>query len=81
MSAQTIVPTEHDKREWSRLAQAAYACDRNELGHKFSMAATLRIGEPCTLAFYDTLQGIYRAWLIGGIPYVTSGHTLADHWL
>ena len=61
-----IVPSQYEKNEWSRMAKDAYAKDRNDIGHKFSMAATLNKGEDCKLAWFDELQTEYRAWLIGG---------------
>ena len=61
-----IIPTQHEKDEWSRMAQDAYSRDLNDIGHKFSMAATLKRGEDCALAWFDALQNEYRAWLIGG---------------
>lgn len=62
----TITPTDHDRAEWSRLAQDAYRSERNPMGHKFSAAAAWRAGVPMPIGIYDDLQGIYRAWLIGG---------------
>ena len=65
----TIVPTEHEKREWSRLAHWAYTHNENDLGHRFSMAAALRMGEAApTIAWFDALQDIYRTWLCFGLP-------------
>lgn len=61
-----ITPTEHEKSEWSRMAQDAYARDLNDTGHKFSMAATLAKGEDCATAWFDALQTEYRAWLLDG---------------
>lgn len=59
-----VTPTEHEKREWSRMAQAAYAAGRNDVGHPYSMAATLRKGERMAVARYDALMSGYRAWLV-----------------
>jgi hypothetical protein len=68
----TIVPTEHEKAEWSRLAKAAYASDRNDIGHTFSMASgCCLIGQAITLSRFDYLQSIYRQWLIGGFSNVS----------
>lgn len=61
-----VTPTEHEKREWSRMAQAAYAADRNDIGHRFSGAAALRVGEAMLVAAFDALQTEYRAWLTFG---------------
>jgi hypothetical protein len=70
MNMTTITVTEHEAREWSRLAQAAYNSDRNDLGHRFSMAAAVYWGKPCRADVFDTLQTIYRRWLIGGFAEV-----------
>lgn len=59
-----ITPLEFEKAEWSRLAQAAYGRDRNDLGHFFSAAASLPKGGSMTLRRFDDLQGMYRAWLV-----------------
>jgi hypothetical protein len=61
-----ITPTQHEKNEWSRLARYAYEHDRNDIGHRFSMAAALKAGESCTVQWFDALQVIYRAWLVFG---------------
>ncbi len=61
--ARTMTPTEHEKRGWARFAQAAYRIGRNDVGHRYSGAATLRIGEAMPLARFDELQAGYRAWL------------------
>jgi len=62
-----ITPTEHNKREWSRMARAAYAAGRNDVGHRYSGAAAyLRIGESMRLTTWNMLQDGYRAWLVFG---------------
>jgi hypothetical protein len=71
-TTQTLIVTEHQAREWSRMAQDAYSSDRNEFGHRFSMAAAVYWGKPCQLAIYDTLMTQYRRWLIGGWSEVES---------
>ncbi len=66
-----ITVTEHNKAEWSRLAQGAYLHgNRNSFGHRYSMAATLRVGEKMDLDTYDMLQEGYREWLINGFAYL-----------
>lgn len=64
--------TEHEAREWARLASNAYSAGRNDFGHRFSVAAACywpstdgRLKEIDPRVF-DTLQTIYRRWLIGG---------------
>ena len=61
-----ITPTEHEKRELSRFACAAYAADCNRLGHLASGVASLPKGGYTTTARWDEVMGPYRAWLIGG---------------
>ncbi len=65
-----ITVSEHEKAEWSRMAQAAYRESRNAIGHRYSMATTLRKGEQIRLDVFDALQANYRAWLIGGFDYI-----------
>jgi hypothetical protein len=60
----TVTPTEHEKREWSRMASAAYREQRNPIGHRYSMAATLCHDEPMPLDRFEILQAGYRAWLV-----------------
>ena len=62
-----MTPTRHEKLEWARMAQAAYAIDRNDIGHRFSGAASIRDADDMPLAMFDELQGQYRAWLIDNV--------------
>lgn len=59
-------PTEHEKNEWARMAQDAYAKGFNAIGHRFSAAAALPRGEKIPSARFDSLMADYRAWLIDG---------------
>jgi hypothetical protein len=52
------------------MANYAYANERNDIGHKFSMAATLCKGEDCSVAWFDGLQNTYRKWLVDGLSAV-----------
>jgi hypothetical protein len=70
MKTPMMHPTEHEKNEWSRMAKDAYANDRNDIGHRFSGAATLNVGEACTLESFYSLQSQYQKWLIDGISAV-----------
>lgn len=75
--AGVMVPTDHEKSEWSRMARAAYADDWNATGHRFSAAASLESGRSIPLHQFDDLQAEYRSWLIGGFYRVvvfTCGH-------
>lgn len=61
-----ITPTHHEKLEWARMAQAAYAASENFYGHRYSAAAALPDGTTLAADVYDTLQRLYRAWLVFG---------------
>ena len=61
--APTITPTEHEKAEWSRMAVAAYSANRNDVGHRYSAAASLPRGSIIPVNRFDNLQHGYRAWL------------------
>jgi hypothetical protein len=60
---QWFTPTQHDKSEWSRLAQAAYRAGRNSIGHTYSVAASIPRDAEIPLAHWDYLQYGYRTWL------------------
>ncbi len=61
-----ITPTTAEKAEWSRMAQAAYAAGRNDIGHRYSVAASLPALCRIATREFDELHGDYRAWLIDG---------------
>lgn len=61
-----ITPTSAEKLEWSRMAQAAYAIGRNDIGHRYSVAASLPALARIGTKDFDELHGDYRAWLIDG---------------
>lgn len=63
MTKLAVHPTNHEKREWSRMAQAAYASDHNTIGHRFSAAASLPHDATMPIDRFDSLQRDYRAWL------------------
>lgn len=62
----TITPTSAEKMEWSRMAQAAYAAGRNDVGHRYSVAASLPALARIATKAFDELHGDYRAWLVDG---------------
>jgi len=68
----TILVLKHNTDEWARLAQDAYNTDRNDFGHKFSMAAAIYgpsmdgTLKAMRTDVFDTLQTIYRRWLVFG---------------
>lgn len=57
----TVTPTYHESKEFSRLARYAYANGRNDIGHKFSVAAARQF---FSVAEFDALKTIYRNWLV-----------------
>lgn len=63
---QFMTPTEHEKAQWLRLAQAAYRVGHNAIGHHYSAAASLCRGCDMPLGTFDKLQSGYRQWLISG---------------
>lgn len=62
----SITPNDHEKAEWSRVAQAAYSSGNNALGHRFSAYASLEHGARMPADLFDNLQSIYRTWLVFG---------------
>ena len=62
-----ITVTHHNKMEWARMAQDAYTHGVNWLGHRMSGAAALRSDMMLREDAYDTLQRLYRQWLLDGI--------------
>lgn len=59
-----ITVTQYEKDQWSRFAQAAYAADRNAIGHRYSGAASIPNGARLPVAVYDSLQAGWRAWFV-----------------
>lgn len=62
----SVTVTAHEKAEWSRFAQAAYAAGSNSTGHRFSALAALPDGSRMTSSVFDSVQYTYRAWLVFG---------------
>ena len=62
-----VTPSHTDKMEWSRLAQSAYKAGRNDIGHRYSAAASMPKDHPVTVERYDSLQEGYRSWLNFGL--------------
>lgn len=62
-----MTPSQQNKNEWARMAQAAYAAGRNAVGHRFSALASMRSTDSLSSRDYDLVQGQYRAWLIDHI--------------
>jgi len=61
-----MTPTQHEKNEWSRLAQHAYAYGHNAIGHRYSTAASLPHEGRLSVERFDLLQAGYRDWLVRG---------------
>lgn len=59
-------PTDHEKAEWSRLAKDAYSRGRNEIGHRYSAAASLPKGAEMPSPRFTSLMRDYQAWLVDG---------------
>jgi hypothetical protein len=56
----TIVPLDHERAEWLRVALAAYSRGHVLTGRRFTEAAA---AEEVGLEQFDVLQRAYRAWL------------------
>jgi len=52
---------EHNRAEWSRMADAAASIGRSDVAARFRDAATR---QQMTVREYDALQNDYRAWLV-----------------
>lgn len=52
--------------EWARMATQAYKAGHNEIGRKFSTAATMTEGAEVCPKWFDAMQDVYRAWLVFG---------------
>ena len=61
-----MTPTGHDKAEWARMAQSAYAAGRSDVGHRFSARAAMAEGDQLYVGEFDAYQSEYRAWLVFG---------------
>lgn len=62
-----ITVTAHNKAEWARAAKDCYAKGASFYGHRFSAKAALPEGAMLPLDVFDTLQRLYRIWLIDGV--------------
>ena len=59
-----MTPTAHERRGWSRMATDAYRTGHHFYGRRYSAAAA--VGDTLPVAVFDTLQRVYRIWLIDG---------------
>ena len=71
-----VTPTQNEKNEWATLAQAAYRRQFNDIGHTYSVAATLPNGAQLTVKQFDELQSNYRQWLRCGKVTLADGRTV-----
>lgn len=65
-----ITVTQHVKNEWTRMANDAYATGRNFYGHRYSAKSALPAGTMLEVGVFDTLQRVYRSWLIDGWKHI-----------
>jgi hypothetical protein len=72
----SIVPTEHEKAEWARMARAAYAEDKGQIGSYFAGLAAMRQGQAISLSAFDSAQRDYRAWLNWGFQGILNAPRL-----
>ena len=61
-----MTPTQHEKNEWSRLAQDAYRTGHNFYGHRYSAMSAWPTDATMRIDVFDTLQDTYREWLLRG---------------
>jgi len=71
-----VTPTQHEKYEWTTVAEAAYKTQYNEIGHTFSVAATLPNGAQMTIKQFDELKSNYRQWRLYGKLTLADGRTV-----
>jgi len=71
-----VTPTQHEKCEWATVAEAAYKAHYNDIGHTFSVAATLPNGAQLTVKQFDELQSNYRQWRLYGKLTLADGRTV-----
>jgi hypothetical protein len=71
-----VTPTQQEKYEWACVAEAAYKAQYNEIGHTFSVAATLPNGAQITVKQFDELQSNYRQWRLYGKLTLADGRTV-----
>lgn len=78
-----LTPTAHEKAEWSRMARAAYAADRNDIGRRYSVAGSLPMSGQMTVGYFDRLQRGYRGWLTHNrwpelVEIIVAAHQIAS---
>ncbi len=62
MQTLTVIP--HNKTEWARLAQAAYAAGAHGTGDAYTAAINC---DELPIREYDFLASGYRSWLVFGV--------------
>ena len=71
-----VTPSQNETNEWATLAQAAYRAQFNDIGHTYSVAASLPNGAQLTVKRFDELQSNYRQWLTCGSVTLPNGRTV-----
>src|SRR5262249_1465228 len=71
-----VTATQNKKNEWATLAQAAYRQQLNDIGHTYSVAASLPNGGQVTVKRFDELQANYLQWLSCGKVTLADGRTV-----
>ncbi len=61
--AGVMTPNAHERIEWQRMAADAAKCGREAFAKAYSKAALM---ESMPVSDFDTLQILYRAWLLDG---------------
>ena len=61
-----MIASQHEKNEWARMAQDAYAKGLNTYGHRFSALAAMPQGAAMHIQEFDVVMSLYRSWLIDG---------------
>lgn len=62
----SIEPNRHNKAEWLRFAESALLAGKVQTARVFSAAANSANGAKLSIAVFDNLQAVYRAWLVFG---------------
>lgn len=59
-----IYPNQAERAAWKEVAHAAYRAGLDNIGHRYTVAATLPDDSSMTVRHFDSLQRGYRAWLL-----------------
>ncbi len=64
------VPTQADKNGWSELATWAYRNDNNDIGHRYSVAASLPENQEMVTCRFEALQHGHKMWKKGEPEFI-----------